>query len=45
MEFRISLTKIPYGGNRNTYVLLEKVRALKILEAAHIKIGWVSCRV
>ena len=45
MEFRVSLTKTPYRENRKAYVLLEEVRAIKLLKAAHIKIGWVSCRV
>ena len=27
------------------YVLLEEARALKLIKGAHIKIGWVSCRV
>ena len=45
MEFRVSLTKTPYRGNKKAYVLLEEARALKLLRAAHIKIGWVSCRV
>ena len=45
MEFRVSLTKTPYKGNKKAYLLLEEARALKLLKAAHIKIGWVSCRV
>ena len=45
MEFRVSLTKTPYRGNKKAYVLLEEARALKLYKAAHIKIGWVSCRV
>ena len=45
MEFRVSLSKTPYRGNRKAYVLLEKARASKLLKAAYIKIGWVSCRV
>ena len=45
MELRVSRTKTPYRGNKKAYVLLEKARALKLLKAAQIKIGWVSCRV
>ena len=45
MEFRVSLTKTPYMGNRKAYVLFEEVRGIKLLKAAHMKIGWVSCRV
>ena len=45
MEFRVSLTKTPFRGNKKTYVLLEEARALKLLKAAHIKIGCVFCRV
>ena len=41
----MSLSKTPYRGNRKAYVLLEEERALKLLRGAHIKIGWVSCRV
>ena len=42
VEFRVSLTKTPYRGNRKAFVLLEEARTLKLLKAAHIKIGWVS---
>ena len=45
MEFRVALTKIPYRRNKKPYVLLQQARTLKLLRAAHIKIGWVSCRV
>ena len=45
LELRVSLSKTPYRGNRKAYVLLEEARALKLLKGAHIKIGWVSCRV
>ena len=45
LELRVSLSKTPYRGNRKAYVLLEEARALKLLKDAHIKIGWVSCRV
>ena len=45
MELRVSLTKRPYRGVRKAYVLLEGAKALKLLKVAHIKIGWVSCRV
>ena len=45
LELRVSLSKTPYRGNRKAYVLLEEARALKLLKATHIKIGWVSCRV
>ena len=45
LELRVSLSKTPYRGNRKAYVLLEEPRALKLLKGAHIKIGWVSCRV
>ena len=41
----MSLSKTPYRGNRKAYVLLGEARALKLLKATHIKIGWVSCRV
>ena len=41
MEVRISLTKTLFRGNRKAYVLLEEARALRLLKAAHIKIGWV----
>ena len=45
LELRVSSSKTPYRGNRKAYVLLEEARALKLLKGAHIKIGWVSCRV
>ena len=45
IELTVSLTKRPYRGNRKAFVLLEEGKALKLLKAAHIKIGWVSCRV
>ena len=45
MEFRVSLTKTPCRGNKKAYMLLEEARPMKLLKAAHIKIGWVSCRV
>ena len=45
LELRVFLSKIPYRGNRKAYALLEQARALKLLKGAHIKIGWVSCRV
>ena len=45
LELRVSLSKTPYRGNRKAYVLLEEARVLKLLKGAHIKIGWVSCRV
>ena len=45
MELRVALRKKPHRGIRNSYVILEEVRALKPLKAAHIKIGWVSCSV
>ena len=45
LELRVSLSKTPYRGIRKAYVLLEMARALKLLKGAHIKIGWVSCRV
>ena len=45
IELTVSLTKRPYRGNRKVFVLLEEEKALKLLKAAHIKIGWVSCRV
>ena len=38
LELTVSLTKRPYRGNRKAYVLLEEVRALKLLKATHIKI-------
>ena len=34
MEFRISLTKTPYRGNRKAFVLLEEASASKLLKAA-----------
>ena len=45
IELTVSLSKRPYRGNRKAFVLLEEAKALKLLKAAHIKIGWVSCRV
>ena len=45
LELRVSLSKTPYRGNREAYVLLEEARALKVLKGAHIQIGWISCRV
>ena len=45
LELRVSLSKTPYKGKRKAYVLLEEAMALKLLKGAHIKIGWVSCRV
>ena len=41
----VSLTKRPFRGIRKAFVKMEEARALKLLEATHIKIGWVSCRV
>ena len=41
----VSLSKRPFRDNRKAHVLPEKVRALKLLNGTHIKIGWVSCRV
>ena len=37
MEFEVSQMKTSYRGNKKAYVLLEEVRALKLLKAAHIK--------
>ena len=45
IELTVSLTKRPYRGNRKAFILLEEAKALKLLKAAHIKIGWVSSRV
>ena len=45
LKLKVSLSKTPYRGNRKAYVLLEEAKALKLLKGAHIKIGWVSCRV
>ena len=45
LELKVSLTKRAYRGNRKAYVLLEKLRALKLLKATHIKTWWVYCRV
>ena len=45
LELRVSLSRTPYRGNRRAYVLLGEARTLKLLKGAHIKIGWVSCRV
>ena len=45
LELRVSLSKTPYKEKRKAYVLLEEAMALKLLKGAHIKIGWVSCRV
>ena len=45
MQLRLSMTERTYRGIRKAYVLPEESRALKLLKAAHIKIGWVSCRV
>ena len=44
-DVEVSLTKKPFRGTRKTLVKMEEARALKLLKAAHIKIGWVSCRV
>ena len=41
----VSLTKKPSRGTKKAFVKMEDARALKLLKAAHIKIGWVSCRV
>ena len=45
LELRVSLSKTSCRGNRKAYVFLEEARALKLLKGAHIKMGWVSCRV
>ena len=45
LELRVSLSKTPHRGKRKAYVLLEEARALMLLKGAHIKIGWISCRV
>ena len=42
---KVHMTKRSFRESRKAYVLLEEVWALKLLKAAHIKIGWVSCRV
>ena len=41
----VSLTKRAYRGNRKAYVLLEEIKALKLLKTTNIKIGLVACRV
>ena len=41
----VSLTKRTFRGTRKAFVRMEEARALKLLKAANIKIGWVSCRV
>ena len=45
LELRVSLSKTPYRGNWKAYVRLEEARTRKLHKGAHIKIGWVSCRV
>ena len=40
----VSLTKRPFRGMRKAFVRTEEARALKLLKATHIKIGWVSER-
>ena len=45
MELRVFPTKTPYRENRKAYVFAEEVRAMKLLKAARMKIGWVSCSV
>ena len=44
-EVKVSLTRKPFRGTRKAFVRLEEVRALTLLKATRIKIGWVSCRV
>ena len=39
------MTKKPLRGMKKAFVRTEEARALKLLKATHIKIGWVSCRV
>ena len=38
-EVKVSMTKRPFTGTR------KEARALRLIKATHIKIGWVSCRV
>ena len=44
-EVKVSLTRKPFSGTRKAFVRLEEARALILLKATHIKIGWVSCTV
>ena len=42
---KVCRMKKTFRGTRKAYIMLEEARALKLLKVAHIKIGWVSCRV
>ena len=44
-EVKVSMTKRPFRGTRKAFINLEEARALRLMKATHIKIGWVSCRV
>ena len=39
MEFRVSLTKTPYRGNKKAYVLWEEAGVLKLLKAVTSRLG------
>ena len=45
LGIKVYMTKRPFRGTRKAYVLLEEANTLKVLKVAHIKIGWVCCRV
>ena len=36
-----TMTRRPFSGTRKAIIKLEESRALKLLKATHIKIGWV----
>ena len=44
-ELMVIMTRRPFRGSKKTFIKLEELHALDLLKAAHIKIGWVSCRV
>ena len=43
-NLKVSMMKRPFRGTRKTFVRLKEERALILLKATHIKIGWVSCK-
>ena len=45
LDVKVCMTKRPFTGTRKAFVRLDEAPASKLLKAAHIKIGWVSCRV
>ena len=44
-EVKVSMTKRLFRGTRKAFIKLEETRALRLMKATHIKIGWVSSRV